>query len=80
MEWQLGDAKNRFSELVELALAKGPQLVTRRGTPAVMIVSIAEFKKLAGSGSSFKKHLLNGPSFEGLTLDRDPSPARDVRL
>ncbi|MBP8132561.1 MAG: type II toxin-antitoxin system prevent-host-death family antitoxin [Candidatus Hydrogenedentes bacterium] len=29
--WQLQDAKNRFSEVVEKAVAEGPQHVTRRG-------------------------------------------------
>jgi len=33
--WQLQEAKSRFSELVDLTLKEGPQLVTRRGQDAV---------------------------------------------
>ncbi len=39
--WQIQEAKNRFSELVDLSLSEGPQIVTRHGKPVVQIVSIA---------------------------------------
>ena len=44
--WQLQEAKNRFSELVNKVLSEGPQVVTRRGEEVVVIVSNEEFKKL----------------------------------
>lgn len=37
--WKLEDAKARFSEVVQLALSEGPQRVTRRGRPAVLVVA-----------------------------------------
>jgi prevent-host-death family protein len=37
--WKLEDAKARFSEVVKLALSEGPQRVTRRGRPAVLVVA-----------------------------------------
>ena len=40
--WALQDAKNRFSEVVENAMSKGPQLITRRGQDAVVVVSVSE--------------------------------------
>jgi antitoxin Phd len=43
--WQLQDAKARFSELVERALLDGPQHVTRRGVPAVVVISEKEYLK-----------------------------------
>lgn len=43
--WQLQKAKDHFSELVDEALLKGPQTVTRHGTPVVVVVSIAEFRR-----------------------------------
>ena len=42
MEWPLQDAKNKFSALVNAALAGAPQRVTRRGQPAVVVVLAAE--------------------------------------
>lgn len=43
--WQLQEAKSRFSEVVELAMKKGAQAVTKHGKPAVVIVSAEEYAK-----------------------------------
>ena len=77
--WQLQEAKNQFSLVVDNALTKGPQTVTRHGEPTVMVVSIAEFKRTKPR----KKSILE--LFEpvrGLELDvtRDRSLPRDVEL
>ena len=80
MEWQLADAKNRFSELVEQAIKAGPQTVKRRGVDAVIVVSVEHYKRLTRTRNSFKNHLMNGPSFEGLNLERDFSPPRELKL
>ena len=44
--WPLQEAKNQFSQVVELARKKGPQTVTRHGEPVVVIVSANEFKTM----------------------------------
>ncbi len=44
--WQLQDAKNRFSAVVDAALLGGPQHVTRRGRPVAVIVAVDEFERL----------------------------------
>lgn len=46
IDWPLQDAKNKFSELVNAALAGEPQRVTRRGRPAVVVVSAEEYERL----------------------------------
>ncbi|CAN1536990.1 phd_fam, prevent-host-death family protein [Burkholderiaceae bacterium] len=46
--WQLQMAKSRFSEVVERTIKEGPQLVTRRGQEAVVMVSAAEYRRLSG--------------------------------
>ncbi len=80
MDWQLADAKNRFSELVNRALVEGPQRVRRRGD-AVVVVAQRDYEKLTGKRPDFKAFLLGkGPSLEGLDLTRDRSPMRDVKL
>lgn len=43
--WQLQEAKNRFSEMVELAIRNGAQTVTKHGRPAVVIVSADEYER-----------------------------------
>lgn len=46
MAWQVYDAKARFSELLDTALKDGPQVVTRRGVEAAVLVPIDEWKRL----------------------------------
>jgi antitoxin Phd len=45
--WKLEDAKNRFSEVVRLALSNQPQRVTRNGREAVVVISADEYARLA---------------------------------
>jgi prevent-host-death family protein len=65
MDWSLQDAKNRFSAVVEAALRRGPQTVTRRGRPAVTVIATAEYEGLrraaAASRPDFRAHLLAIP-------------------
>jgi prevent-host-death family protein len=44
--WKLEDAKNRFSEVVRLAMADQPQRVTRNGRDAVVVLSASEYDRL----------------------------------
>ena len=46
--WQLQEAKSRFSEVVDLTLKEGPQLVTRRGKEAVVILAAKDYRRLSG--------------------------------
>lgn len=64
--WQLQDAKARFSELIDDTLGKGPQVVTRRGIDAAVVVSIDEWKKLKDEKRLTWKEVLlgEGPRFE----------------
>jgi len=79
MDWQLADAKNRFSELVNRALRVGPQRVRRRNE-AVVVISAEEYELLKGQHVSFKEHLLHGESLQGVDLERDSSPMREISL
>ena len=80
MSWQLQEAKQRFSELVRRALDEGPQVVTRRGEEAVVVVSAREFRRLAGAAPDFKAFLLAAPDLEALGLRRRDDRARTVEL
>lgn len=46
MNWQVYDAKARFSEFLETTLKEGPQVLTRRGVEAAILVPIEEWKHL----------------------------------
>lgn len=77
--WQLQDAKNRFSKVVEEALHEGPQTVTRRGEPVVIVVSIDTWMKLTGARPSLKDYLRSGPLDE-LDLTRESQERKEVSL
>jgi len=44
--WQFKEAKCHFSEVVECALKQGAQTVTKHGKPAVVVISVEEYRKL----------------------------------
>jgi antitoxin Phd len=66
-EWSLQDAKNSFSAVVEAASKGTPQTVTKRGKPAVVVLSVAEYERLARKRTrkSFVEHLLAFPQGDG---------------
>ena len=58
--WQVQDAKARFSELLDMCVSEGPQMVSKRGTETAVLVPIAEWKRLSSSARpSLKSLLLN---------------------
>ncbi len=79
MDWQLAEAKNKFSEVVRRALSEGPQRVHRR-KDAVVIISADEFDRLNGQETSFVEFLMSGPSFDDLDLERDTTPMREINF
>lgn len=80
MSWQLQEAKQRLSELVRLALEKGPQVVTRHGRNAVVVLAFEEYQRLRGGERGFKELLRQAPDLDELGISRDRRPSRRVRL
>ena len=56
--WPVQDAKARFSELLETCINQGPQLVTKRGADAAVLVPVAEWLRLNNSARASLKSLL----------------------
>jgi len=79
--WQFQEAKNRFSQVVNKAMADGPQIITRRGEEVAVLLSKDEYERL-------KKSLLSLVEFFGrsslvgepLELERDRTRPRDLDL
>jgi prevent-host-death family protein len=78
--WQLQAAKQHFSELVERARNEGPQVVTKHGKDAVVVVSAEEYTRLRGSEPSLVEFIRAAPDFDALQLDRARDDGRDVDL
>lgn len=66
-EWQLQEAKNRLSLVVDLAMHDGPQTITLRGKPSAVVVSFDEYRRLTQPRT-------------GLSQFFRQSPLRDVEL
>ena len=81
--WQLQEAKNKFSNLVERAQQEGPQVVTKHGKAAVVVLSVEDYQKITKpkGKDSLLQFLRNSP-LAGITLDvsREKTPPRDVEL
>jgi len=79
--WQLQEAKNRFSEVVNKALEEGHKTVTRHGEEIVVILSKAEYNRLLKSQTSLLDFFRHSP-LVGIELDleRDQSLPRDIDL
>ena len=82
--WQLQDAKARFSEVVKRAIEDGPQHVSVRGEPAVVILSEAAYTELTTRRPSIVDHILDGPPWPDDVVDaindRSPDPGREIPL
>ena len=78
--WTLQDAKNRFSAVVEAALSGVPQEVSRRGKPAVVVLSARDYRRLLEAAvehrESFAEHVLAFPGSED--IPRADVKPRDV--
>jgi len=79
--WQLQDAKNRFSNLVNEAQKSGPQIVTKRGEEAVVILSIDDFRKLTQPLNDLVVFFKHSPlAGMNLKIKRDKSPSREIEI
>ena len=70
--WQVQEAKARFSEFLESSLAEGPQVVTRRGIPAAVLVPIDQWERVRDAAHPNLRDWLLDPRArtEALTPDR----------
>lgn len=78
--WQLQEAKARFSEFLDAALKKGPQVVTRRGVEEAVLVPIEHWRRLQRECRPNIKELLlgEGPRFEDIVPKRGDLKSRTV--
>jgi prevent-host-death family protein len=76
--WQLQEAKNKLSRVVENALNDGPQIITKRGVEVAIVLSYAEYQKMLASRQRLSDFFRESP-LAGIDVDltRDTSDARD---
>ena len=82
--WKLEDAKNRFSEVVRRAASEGPQIVTKHGREAAVVLGVEESRRLT-QPVDLLDFLSESPLAEALEageliIDRPRDLGRDLTL
>jgi antitoxin Phd len=79
--WQLQEAKNKFSKLVEKARYEGPQFVTKHGRETVVVLSVEEYRNIVRPKSNLVQFIQASPlSKTSINTERDKSAARDIEI
>lgn len=66
--WQLQEAKNKFSEVIENAQSTGAQVVTRHGVKTAVILSFDDYQKLIAPKETLINFLKKSP-LKGCGID-----------
>ena len=74
--WQLQEAKNKLSEVVEEAMTHGPQIITKRGIEAVIVLSYTDYRTMLAKQKKLSTFFRESP-FLDTDLTRDRSGLRD---
>ena len=79
--WTLADAKAHLSEVVDNALKKGPQVITRHGRKAVVVVAAADWERKTKREGTLAEFFAASPLREsGLEIERPQDGPRDLDL
>lgn len=78
MAWQLQEAKNNLSEVVQRAMTEGPQTITRHGKPAAVVVSAEEYGRRMGRERLSR--VLRACPVKGWKVERSRDVGRTLRL
>jgi len=79
--WQLQDAKSKFSQLVDRAMHNKPQIVTRRGQNAVVVISFDDYKEMTAPDTNLVGFFRSSPLVDtDLDLSRSTDLPRKIEL
>lgn len=79
--WQLKDARANFSTLVDKAISDGPQIVTRNGKKAVVVVSMEEWMRRERRCGDLVDFFANSPlREEAIDIERQRDFPREIEF
>ncbi len=80
--WQLQEAKNKLSELIDRALTEGPQVITRHGSEVAVVMPYAGYQTLTKPKTRLGDFFMASPlRNSGLAIERDRrNELRDIDL
>ena len=80
-QWQLQEAKNKFSSLVDRATKSGPQMVTKHGEEAVVVISASDYKEMLKPQFNLVQFFKNSPlAMDDIDFERDKELPREIEL
>ncbi len=79
MAWQLQEAKNKLSEVVDRALKSGPQEITKHGKKTAVILSMRDYQRLKRRKGTLADFFRHSP-LSGIDLSRGRDKSREVQL
>ena len=82
MQWQLQDAKNRLSSVVKKATDEGPQMISVRGKPAAVVMSVEDYHRLTRPRTRLSDFFRDSPlsGLDELDIERSKDFSREVEL
>ncbi len=79
--WQLQEAKNKFSQVVDMAENYGPQIVTKHGRESVVVLSVKAYRKLLKPKQDIAKFFQESPLKElNIEMERIHEQPRRIEL
>lgn len=79
--WQIQEAKNKFSQVVDEAVNDGPQIITKHGIETAVVISYADYRRHYSDRKKLTHFLRESPlAGYNLDLSRDTSPPRDEEV
>jgi len=79
--WTVAEAKAKFSEVIQKATSEGPQIITRNGRRAAVLVAAAEWdRKIERKGTLAEFFAASPLRGSGIKLDRVSMRLRKVKL
>jgi prevent-host-death family protein len=81
LQWQVQEAKQRFSEVLRLAEAGEPQIITRHGGEVAVMISMPEYRRLRGDHLGLMEYLRTDPmATVDLDIEREADLPREIDL
>ncbi len=80
-QWTVADAKAKFSEVLDRARSRGPQIITRHGRPTAVIVSAEEWERKTRRVGNLAEFFAASPLRDSnLQLERVKDSPREIDL
>ncbi len=78
--WQVQEAKAHLSEVIKQAALQGPQVITNHGAERAVLLSMDDYRTLSSNRKDLKAHLLGGPKFDDVEIERSRDVGREIEL